>query len=103
MKLIELNIAKIQELCKRYKVKTLYVFGSILTNRFNDESDVDFAVDFDSEAINRDNLDWADIFFGFMHALEDLLKRKVDLVFNDRIQNPYFKEELDSTKKLIYG
>ena len=42
MKLIELNLEKICELCRKYKVKTLSVFGSILTDRFNDESDIDF-------------------------------------------------------------
>ena len=41
MKLIDINMDKIVELCKKYKVQYLYVFGSILTNRFNDESDVD--------------------------------------------------------------
>ena len=47
MKIIEMNIDKIIALCKKYKVAKLWVFGSILTPRFNDESDVDFLVDFD--------------------------------------------------------
>ena len=46
MKLIELNLEKIYELCRKYKVKTLSVFGSILTDRFNDDSDVDLLVTF---------------------------------------------------------
>lgn len=46
MKLIEMNIDKIIALCKKYKVGKLWVFGSILTPRFNDESDVDFSVVF---------------------------------------------------------
>ena len=62
MKLIEMNMDKIVALCKKYKVAKLGVFGSILTPRFNDESDVDFSVDFDAETINREGLDWADIF-----------------------------------------
>lgn len=103
MKLIETNIAKIIELCRKYRVKTLYVFGSILTDRFNDQSDIDFSVNFDSESINRDNLDWADLFFEFMHELERLFNRKIDLVFDDRISNKFFKEELNQTKRLIYG
>lgn len=43
MKLIEMNIDKIIALCKKYKVMKLWVFGSILTSRFNDDSDVDFS------------------------------------------------------------
>ena len=46
MKLIEMNIDKIVDLCRKYKVAKLWVFGSILTPRFNDESDVDFSVIF---------------------------------------------------------
>lgn len=103
MKLIELNISKITALCKKYKVRKLYVFGSILTDRFNDQSDVDFSVDFDKETINRDNLDWTDIVFGFIHDMEDLLRRKIDIVFEGYVRNEYFKAELDETKRLIYG
>ncbi|WP_305482027.1 nucleotidyltransferase family protein, partial [Paramuribaculum intestinale] len=47
MKLIELNLQRILDLCRKHKVKTLSVFGSILTDRFNDQSDVDLLVDFE--------------------------------------------------------
>lgn len=103
MKLIEMNIDKIVALCKKYKVAKLWVFGSILTPRFNDESDVDFAVDFDAETINREGLDWADIFFDFMHELEALFGRRIDFVCDDSVKNKVFRKELDATKLLIYG
>lgn len=103
MKLIEMNIDKIIALCKKYKVAKLWVFGSILTPRFNDESDVDFSVDFDAETIRHEGLDWADIFFGFMHELEDLFGRRIDLVCDDAVKNSIFRKELDRTKQLIYG
>ena len=44
MKLIENNIQKIIDLCKKHKVHKLFVFGSVLTSRFNDNSDVDLVV-----------------------------------------------------------
>ena len=103
MKLIELNMDKIVALCKKYKVAKLWVFGSILTPRFNDQSDVDFSVNFDSDIINREQLDWADLFFGFLDELKTILGRDVDIVFDDCVENPYFRKELDSTKQLIYG
>lgn len=56
MKLIEMNIDRIVALCKKYRVAKLWVFGSILTPRFNNDSDVDFSVDFDSETINREGV-----------------------------------------------
>lgn len=103
MKLIELNMEKIVALCRKYRVAQLWVFGSILTSRFSADSDVDFSVNFDSEAINREGLDWADIFFDFIHELEKLLGRKVDMVCDDAVTNRFFRKELDSTKLLIYG
>ena len=103
MKLIELNIGKIEELCKKYRVKRLFVFGSILTDRFNADNDVDFSVDFDRERIAKEKLDWAEIFFGLIEDLQALLGRKVDLVVDSNVTNTYFKKELDSTKQLIYG
>lgn len=101
MKLIEINIRRIFELCKLYKVKSLYVFGSILTSRFNKNSDIDLLVKF-----NKDNIplsDYADNYFDFQFALEDLLNRKVDLVCDEAIKNPFFRQEVDSKKQLIYG
>ena len=103
MKLIELNIGKIAELCKKYKVKRLFVFGSILTEKFNAESDVDFSVDFDRESIENEKLDWADIFFDLIDELQIVLGRKVDLVVDSNVTNSYFKKQLDATKRLIYG
>lgn len=103
MKLIEMNLDKIIALCKKYKVAKLWVFGSILTPRFNDRSDVDFSVNFDEETINAERLDWADIFFDFFHELESIIGRKVDLVCDDAVKNPVFRKELDRTKRLIYG
>lgn len=100
MKLIELNLHQIFDLCRRHKVKSLSVFGSILTDRFNDDSDVDFLVDFNSEITHHN---YADNFFALYHALRSLFGREVDLVDVSTIKNPYFKAELDETKQLIYG
>lgn len=99
MNLIELNIQRIVELCRRYKVKSLYVFGSILTSRFHAGSDVDLLVKFNKDRIPLD--DYADNFFDFQFALEEVFNRKVDLVSDDAIRNPYFRQEVDAKKQLI--
>ena len=101
MKLIELNKKRIVALCKKHKVNKLFAFGSILTDKFNDESDVDLLVDFDRTQIEL--LDYADNFFGFQFALEKLFNRKVDITEDSAVRNPYFRQELDETKTLIYG
>lgn len=99
MKLIETNIQKIAALCKKYKVNKLFVFGSILTNRFNDNSDVDFVVSFNKAEVS----DYFDNYFDFKYALEELFGREVDLLEEQTIKNPYLKKNVDTTKALIYG
>ena len=99
MKLIEMNIDKIVALCKKYKVAKLWVFGSILTPRFNDDSDVDFSVVFHYDQIQ----DLFVTFFDFIEELQLLLGRKVDMVDETAVKNSYFRRELDNTKQLIYG
>lgn len=99
MRLINKYMKEIEALCKKHKVTRLFVFGSILTDRFNEESDIDFVVDFDRENVT----DYFDNYFNLKYALEDLLKRKVDLLEEQTIRNPYLKKSVDQTKTLIYG
>lgn len=101
MHLIELNIKKIISICERFHVRKLWVFGSILTNRFSEKSDVDLCVDFDKNKI--DLYDYADNFFDFQYALEDVFGRKVDITEDTAVKNPYFRKELEGTRRLIYG
>lgn len=100
MQIINDNIHKLFALCCKYKVRKLYAFGSILTPRFNEQSDVDILVDFNSEI---DHNNYADNYFDFYEALKALFERDVDLVDETSVKNPYFKEELEETKYLIYG
>lgn len=101
MKLIERNMAQIIALCEKHKVISLYVFGSVLTDKFNEGSDVDFSVVFDRGSLST--IEYGNNYFDFKFALEDLLHRDVDLIEYSAIKNPYFKEELDDTKQIIYG
>ena len=101
MKLIELNLKRILDLCKKHKVKTLSVFGSILTDRFNEQSDVDLLVDF--ESIDYDKFDYVGNYFDLKDSLEQLFQRKVDLIEYGKNLNPIFKALVDKKKHLIYG
>ncbi len=90
---------KINKACKKYHVSLLYIFGSVLTKKFNKDSDIDFIVYFEQIPI----LDYADNFFDFIIELEKILNRKVDLVSGKAMKNPYFIEEVEKTKQLVYG
>jgi predicted nucleotidyltransferase len=99
MNLIDNNMEKIQDLCTRHKVRSLFVFGSVLTEKFKRESDVDLVVDFQGVDI----YDYADNYFDFKHSLENIFRRDVDLLEEKAIKNPYLRQSIDSTKQQIYG
>ncbi len=101
MKFIELNLQRIIDLCRKHKVKTLAVFGSILTDRFNDQSDVDLLVNF--EPIDHETFDYVSNYFDLLDALERLFNRKVDLIEEKGLRNKYFVANVNRTKKVIYG
>jgi uncharacterized protein len=92
-------IGEIRILCRKNKVRTLYVFGSVLTAKFSDSSDIDFIVDIAS----GDPLEYADNYFNLKFALEELLKRQIDLLENKAIKNQYLKENIDKSKSLLYA
>jgi len=99
MNLIERNIDKIRDLCSRHKVRQLFVFGSVLSDRFRKDSDIDLVVDFQGV----DLYDYADNYFDLKESLEKLFKRDVDLLEEKAIKNPYLRQSIDSSKQLIYG
>lgn len=101
MKLIELNLQQIFDLCRKHRVKTLSVFGSILTDRFNDDSDVDLLVNFDTT--DHEKWDYVRNYFDLRDGLEALFDRKVDLIEDGNNLNPLFKALVDRKKRLIYG
>ncbi len=99
MKINEQNIIRIKKLCEKYKVRTFSAFGSVTRDDFNENSDIDFVVDFNE----NDPFEYTNLYFELKHKLEKLLKRQIDLIEYRAIKNQYFKKELDETKVLIYG
>ena len=99
MNLIHQNIEFINALCKSHKVKSLYAFGSVLTDKFNEKSDIDLIVNFSDVQL----LDYADNYFDLKFSLEDTFKRSVDLLEEKAIKNPYFKKTIEKNMQLIYG
>lgn len=89
-------------------MKQLYIFGSAVNGNFDTQSDIDFLYEFDTNGIDFDKLeeaayDYSDNFFEFKFALQNILKRKIDLIQYDSFKNPYFHESGEKTKQLIYA
>lgn len=99
MSFIDQYASVIRKLCAQHKVRRLYAFGSVLTDQFKEDSDIDFIVDFEPLNISQ----YADNYFDFKFALEDTLHRPVDLLEEKTIKNPYFQKAVEDQRLLIYG
>ena len=89
----------IKQLCSQHKVKRLYAFGSVLTDRFNENSDIEFIVDFEPIDVAQ----YADNYYDLKFSLEDIFKKPIDLLEEKAIKNPYFRQVVDKQRQLIYG
>ncbi|PKP41560.1 MAG: nucleotidyltransferase [Bacteroidetes bacterium HGW-Bacteroidetes-13] len=98
-KLLTENIDIIKTLCEKHNVKSLFAFGSVCTENFNDSSDIDLLISFN----RMDYGDYADTYFELAEKFEDIFHRPVDLVTEKSLSNPYFIESLNKTKTLLYG
>jgi hypothetical protein len=98
--LIEQHRGAIAELCRRYGVAMLDVFGSAVGDDFDpSRSDVDFLVEFlpmEPEVL-------ADAYFGLLFQLEDLLGCEIDLVCAAAMRNPYFIQSVQQTRTQLYA
>ncbi|MGB0918327.1 MAG: nucleotidyltransferase family protein [Flavobacteriales bacterium] len=99
MKLLHKYSEQIAVICAKYHVAEMAAFGSVVRGELNAESDIDLVVKFGQVSLD----DYADNYFDLCDALEELLNRKVDLVVDKAVKNPYFREELDETKELLFA
>ncbi len=93
------HLIEINSLCEQHNVKKLYVFGSAITNTFNENSDIDLIVDFKALEVEE----YADNYFDFKFSLQDILHRNIDLLEEKALKNPYFKKAILKDRALIYG
>lgn len=99
MNLLDKNIKAIEHLCSKHKVDKLFAIGSVLTERFKNDSDIDLVVKFHEV----DVFSYADNYFDLKFSLENLLRRDVDLLEDKAIHNPFLRKSIDESKQLIYG
>lgn len=86
------------DLCRTYRVRRLDVFGSAARGTFRPESsDLDFIAQFEG---TRD-ADYAERFYYFAEALERVFGRRVDLLTEPMIRNPYFREAVEETRQTV--
>ncbi len=98
--LIEEKRPELERVCRRRRVHRIELFGSAARLDFDHaQSDLDFLVTF--QELDRDQ--YADTYFGLLEDLQALFERPVDLVVASAIQNPYFRQAVESTRTLVYA
>ncbi|MBN1969727.1 MAG: nucleotidyltransferase domain-containing protein [Candidatus Delongbacteria bacterium] len=92
-----IDVDELIEIAKNFKIKELYLFGSVLREEFSENSDIDILIVF-HENSNYSLFEFLDL----KEKLELCLNRKVDLIEKDGITNPYRRKEILSTSRRIY-
>ena len=90
---------ELPEICARYRIVYVDVFGSMARNEQTPESDIDLIIELEEprrEAIS-------DRFFGFLHSIEDRSHQKVDLLTESSLKNPYLIKKVNKDRVRLYG
>jgi len=98
-KIITENIDKIKEYCKKYKVKELYAVGSVVSDRFSENSDIDLLIKFDNISVEE----YTDNYFTLHKLFRKIFNRKIDLITDKSLNNPFFIKSIEKTKQLLYA
>ncbi len=96
--LLHRHEAEIRDLCARFHVRRLELFGSAARGQDKSASDFDFLVEYEPLGEGHN----ADAYFGLLFGLEDLLGKKIDLVMVEAVTNPYFLEEIGPDRQVVY-
>ena len=97
---IQAFMPQVIKLLKKHKIKNAYLFGSAVTDRFDEKSDIDFLVTLQE---GLDPVDAGGHLWDLEYDLKNLLHRDIDLLTERSLKNPYFITEINATKEPIYG
>jgi len=98
--IVEAKRDNLIQLCARYHVRCLELFGSATKDQFDPEaSDLDFLVEF----LPLGSGEYFDTYFGLLEGLQELFERPVDLVMANAIKNPYFLKSVNLSRTVLYA
>ena len=97
--IIEKRKKDLIHICQSLNIKRLYVFGSAVSEKFRDDSDIDFLISF-SDNLSID--EYTSNYFALHYKLRELFKREIDIVTEKTLSNPYFIDSINESKQLIY-
>jgi predicted nucleotidyltransferase len=98
--ILQAQLPFVVKLFKNNKVKSAYAFGSVVSDKFNEESDIDLLINFED---NVAELERGEIYWSLYDTLKNVFNREVDLLIENSLKNPYLIEDINEKKQLIYA
>jgi uncharacterized protein len=95
---IEIDENAITSLAKKYQIREMAFFGSVLREDFNDQSDIDILIKF----YDNNNYSLFDL-FKMKEDFEEVLGKEVDIIEKDGLKNPYRREAILKNAKVVYA
>ena len=92
------NLPQIRQILTQHRVKSAHAFGSVCTDRFSADSDIDLLISFKKIPFGQ----YAENFWSLEEALNNLLQREVEIVIEKNLRNPFFIKVMNKTKTPIY-
>lgn len=97
--IVQEKAAELEELCRRFAVRRLALFGSAVRGDFDTRSsDLDFVVEF--APLDPSGLKSA--YFGLLNELEKLFGREIDLIELRAVKNPYIRRRILEQQETLY-
>jgi predicted nucleotidyltransferase len=87
----------IEHICRELRLQRLDLIGSAARDDFSDDSDIDVLVTFEGD----ENL--FDRYFSLKEKLEEIFKRKVDVIEERAVKNPFFRKTVSRDRIKLYG
>ena len=98
MKSVKFNKNELKILCAQHEVKNLSLFGSVVTEKFHKESDIDVLVNFKI----KDLYNYFNNYLSLKEKLSKLFGRKVDLVEEQTLKSPILINSIKKTKQIVF-
>ena len=89
----------LKNICQSLKVKRLYAFGSVLSDNFQENSDIDFLISFPDDLSIED---YTNNYFSLHYRLREIFNREIDILTERSLSNPYLIDSINKSKVLIY-
>ncbi|MCD4818200.1 MAG: nucleotidyltransferase domain-containing protein [Candidatus Cloacimonetes bacterium] len=98
MNIVEEKLSQVIAICNTHYVKSISLFGSILTDNFVLKSDIDFLIKFEGV----DLTEYFDNYLDLKNRFEKLFNRNIDLLEEQTLRNPYLIASIERNRKLLW-